>query len=72
MIDILQLRSLKPLSLMRSLKPLSLTEDGYAHLIEAEAQRPLLPFQYVARLAVRRFLDQPKATLLRAAGDEQR
>lgn len=36
----------------------------------AEAQRPPLPLHYVVRLAVRRFLDQPEATLLRPAGDE--
>lgn len=38
----------------------------------AESQRPPLPLQYVVRLAVRRFLDQPEATLLRPAGDEPR
>lgn len=38
----------------------------------AEAQRPPLPLQYVVRLAVRRFLDQPGATLLRPAGNEPR
>ncbi|MDA8120183.1 MAG: hypothetical protein M0Z85_09150 [Gammaproteobacteria bacterium] len=36
----------------------------------AEAQRPPLPLQYVVRLAVRCFLDQLGATLLRPAGDE--
>ncbi|MBK6897618.1 MAG: hypothetical protein IPH06_13630 [Alphaproteobacteria bacterium] len=38
----------------------------------AESQRPPLPLQYVVRLAVRRFLDQPEATVLRPAGDEAR
>ena len=38
----------------------------------AEAQRPPLPLQYVVRLAIRRFLDQPEGTLLRPAGDESR
>lgn len=37
-----------------------------------ESQRPPLPLQYVVRLAVRCFLDQPEATLLRPAGDESR
>ena len=35
----------------------------------ADAQRPPLPLQYVVRLAIRRFLDQPESTLLRPAGD---
>lgn len=38
----------------------------------AEAQRPPLPLQYVVRLAVRRFLDQPEAMLLRPTGGESR
>ena len=38
----------------------------------AQAQRPPLPLQYVVRLAVRRFLDQPEATLLRPAGGGSR
>lgn len=51
----------------------SLDAEDYEALRKlAEAQRPPLPLQYVVRLAVRRFLDQPKATLLRPAGDEPR
>lgn len=38
----------------------------------AEAQRSPLPLQYVARLAVRRFLYQPEAMLLRPARDGSR
>lgn len=38
----------------------------------ADAQRPPLPLQYVVRLAIRRFLDQPERTLLRPAGDKSR
>lgn len=51
----------------------SLDAEDYEALRKlAEAQRPPLPLQYVVRLAVRRFLDQPKATLLRPAGEESR
>jgi len=38
----------------------------------AEAQRPPLPLQYVVRLAVRRFLDQPGVTLLKPVRNEPR
>lgn len=52
---------------------ISLDVDDYDALRKlAEAQRPPLPLQYVVRLAVRRFLDQPEATLLRPAGDASR
>lgn len=52
---------------------ISLDSGDYEALRKlAEAQRPPLPLQYVVRLAVRRFLDQPEATLLRPAGDDPR
>ena len=52
---------------------ISLDAEDYEALRKlADAQRPPLPLQYVVRLAVRRFLDQPEATLLRPAGDESR
>lgn len=52
---------------------ISLDAGDYEALCKlAESQRPSLPLQYVVRLAVRRFLDQPEATLLRTAGDESR
>lgn len=38
----------------------------------AEAQRPPLPLQYVVRLAVRRFLEQPGGMLLNSAANESR
>ena len=38
----------------------------------AGAQRPPLPLQYVVRLAIRRFLDQPEGIVLKPAGDESR
>lgn len=38
----------------------------------AEAQRPPLPLQYVVRLAVRRFLDQPEGTLFRPSREESK
>jgi hypothetical protein len=38
----------------------------------AEAQRPPLPLQYVVRLAVLRFLDQPDSPLLRPERDNSR
>ncbi len=47
-------------------------EDYEALRKLAEAQCPPPPLQYVVRLAVRRPLDQPKATLFRPAGDEPR
>lgn len=46
------------------------SEDYEALCTLAESQRPPLPLQYVVRLAIRRFLDQPEATLLRPAGKE--
>jgi hypothetical protein len=66
-----------PLSMARSKPPkrftISLDAGDYEALRKlAEAQRPPLPLQYVVRLAIRRFLDQPEATLLRPAGDESR
>ena len=52
---------------------ISLDAGDYEALCKlAESQRPPLPLQYVVRLAVRRFLDQPEATVLRPAGDEAR
>ncbi len=40
---------------------ISLAAEDYEALCKlAEAQRPPLPLQYVVRLAVRRFLDQPE------------
>ena len=52
---------------------ISLDAEDYEALRKlAAAQRPPLPLQYVVRLAVRRFLDQPEAAVLRHAGDEPR
>lgn len=52
---------------------ISLDAEDYEALRKlAEAQRPPLPLQYIVRLAVRRFLDQPKITLLRPAEDKPR
>lgn len=51
----------------------SLDSGDYEALRElAEAQRPPLPLQYVVRLAIRRFLDQPEGALLKPAGDDSR
>ena len=52
---------------------ISLDASDYDSLRKlAEAQRPPLPLQYVVRLAIRRFLDQPEGALLKPAGDESR
>lgn len=49
----------------------SLDVEDYEALRKlADAQRPPLPLQYVVRLAIRRFLDQPEGMLLRPPGDE--
>ena len=51
----------------------SLDVEDYEALRKlAEAQRPPLPLQYVVRLAIRRFLDQPEGAVLRPIEDDTR
>lgn len=52
---------------------ISLDAEDYEALRKlAEAQRPPLPLQYVVRLAVRRFLDQPEGPLVKPARETSR